>query len=99
METVGVRTLKSQLSQYLQRAKEGTAIIITQRHRPIAWLGPVQSPLFKEVVALVEEGVASWGGGKPRGVPRPIRLKGAKTVSDRVSEDRQCSSMWIPALW
>ncbi len=89
METVGVRTLKNQLSQYLQRAKGGTAIIITQRHRPIAWLGPVQSPLFKEVIDLVEEGVASWGGGKPRGVPRPIRLKGAKTVSERVSEDRR----------
>jgi prevent-host-death family protein len=89
METVGIKTLKNNLSKYLKRVKEGYSIIITQNDRPIAKLIPIQYPHHKEVLTMIEEGIASWGGGKPRGATAPIYIKGTKTTADRVIEDRR----------
>lgn len=38
---------------------------------------------------LVAEGRATWDGGKPSGIRRPIRIKGMRTVSDAVLEGRK----------
>ncbi|MCL5986754.1 MAG: type II toxin-antitoxin system prevent-host-death family antitoxin [Actinobacteria bacterium] len=89
METVGVKTLKNNLSKYLKQVKDGDSIIITQNNRPIAKLIPIQYPHQKELLTMIEEGIASWGGGKPRGATAPVHLKGTKTTADRVIEDRR----------
>jgi hypothetical protein len=37
---------------------------------------------------LLRHGVVRWNGGKPRGAPRPPRIKGP-TVAQAVIEDRR----------
>ena len=89
MEQVGIRILKNNLSKYLKMAKGGTNILITHNNKPIAKLIPYQYHNKKDVITLVEEGIASWGGGKPHGSTAPIHTKGTKTAAERVIEDRR----------
>jgi len=52
-------------------------------------LAPPETPPDDEVIRrMVREGVASWGGGKPQGAKRPIKIRG-KPISDTVLEDRR----------
>jgi prevent-host-death family protein len=89
MATVGVRDLKNRLSEFLRRVAGGERITVTDRGRPIAVLGPPEaSPDDEEISRMVREGLAAWGGGKPRGAVRPIRVRG-KTISQTVLEDRR----------
>jgi hypothetical protein len=37
---------------------------------------------------LMRQGIVRWSGGKPRGAPRPPRIKGP-TVARAVIEDRR----------
>jgi len=86
---VGVRELKSRLSEFLRRVANGERITVTDRGRPVAVLSPAEAPEgLDDVMAMVREGRAAWGGGKPRGADRPIRIRG-KPISDTVLEDRR----------
>jgi prevent-host-death family protein len=54
-DTVGVRELRQNLSRYLDRARRGRRVVVTERNRPIAVLGPLaenEDPLAR----LVAEG-------------------------------------------
>lgn len=89
MATVGVRELKNRLSEFLRRAADGERITVTDRGRPVAVLAPPESsPDDEEIRRMVSEGLATWGGGKPRGATKPIRIRG-KPISDTVREDRR----------
>lgn len=89
MATVGVRDLKNRLSEFLRRVADGERITVTDRGRPIAVLSPPESlPDDADIRRMVREGLASWGGGKPRGATRPIKIRG-KPISDTVREDRR----------
>lgn len=90
MNTVGIRELKAHLSRHLRRVRSGTRLVVTERGRPIASIEPVESPADVEWAhAMVAAGRAHWGGGKPRGLRPGVRIKGKKTVSDAVLEDRR----------
>ena len=87
--TVGVRELKNRLSEFLRRVADGERITVTDRGRPVAVMAPPDAPLEHEVVAgMAREGLASWGGGKPRGAAHPARVRG-RPVSRTVLEDRR----------
>jgi prevent-host-death family protein len=43
MTEIGVETLQARLSEYLERAREGERILITERGRTIALLSPVEA--------------------------------------------------------
>jgi prevent-host-death family protein len=89
MGTVGVRDLKNRLSEFLRRAAGGERITVTDRGRPIAVLTPPDTPPDDEHIRwMVREGLAAWGGGKPKGASRPIRIRG-RAISDTVLEDRR----------
>jgi len=89
MATVGVRELKNKLSEFLRRVADGERITVTDRGRPVAMLTPPESTPDDEAIRrMVREGLASWGGGKPRGATRRIRIRG-KPISDTVLEDRR----------
>ncbi|MGH2372235.1 MAG: type II toxin-antitoxin system Phd/YefM family antitoxin [bacterium] len=89
MGTVGVRELKTRLSYYLRRARQGERIVVTTRARPVAVLGPPATrPELARVERLLGMGLARWDGGKPRGSGRPARIKG-RTVADAVIEERR----------
>jgi prevent-host-death family protein len=89
METVGIRELKRNLSEYLRSVKAGEKVVITDRKKEIAVIVPF-SKFDKQgkTLQLVREGVADWSGDKPRGMSARIRSKG-KSVSEAVVEDRR----------
>ena len=86
---MGVRELKNRLSEFLRRVTEGERITVTDRGRPIAVLGPAEAAAHDEDIRqMVREGLAAWGGGKPRGLKKRIRIRGGP-ISDTVLEDRR----------
>ncbi len=89
MPTVGIRELKNKLSLYLKRVERGERIEVTNRGEVIALLVPAKrGKLDKELLALVEEGLATWTGGKPKGASRPVKGRG-RHLSDMIIEDRR----------
>jgi prevent-host-death family protein len=86
---VGVRELRENLCLYLRRVKAGERVPITDRGKPVAVLTPPASaPADVRIEAMIRSGLISWGGGKPKGSPRPLRAKG-KPMSQVVIEGRR----------
>ena len=89
MASVGVRELRDNLSRYLRRVREGESLVITDHGKPIGELAPaVRGRSAEHARALVLKGVASWSGGKPKGLARAPRPRGG-LVSDAIIEDRR----------
>ncbi len=84
MAEVGVRELKQRLSEYLDRAERGELLLVTERGRPKALLGPLPGR------ARVQEGLAQgWitpASQSGLGVVR--RWKSPRRVLDALAEDR-----------
>ena len=90
MTRVGVRALKDHLSEYLKRVRQGERIVVTDRGEPLAALTPIEeTDEARWGWGLVRERVASWRGGKPRGSARAPAVKGKKTTSEMVLQDRR----------
>ena len=90
MDTVGIRELKAHLSRHLRRVRSGARLLVTERGRVIASLGPIEAPDgLGWARALVATGQAHWGGGKPEGCLHPVPTTGGRTVSAVVLEDRR----------
>jgi len=88
MPTVGIRELKNRLSFYLRRVMSGERIEVTHRGKVIALLIPARTNnVPKELLTLVEEGLASWGGGKPSGSSKPVQIRG-QPFSELILKDR-----------
>ena len=89
MTAVGIRELKNQLSQYLKRVRGGERLVVTERGKPVAIISPPPATqVDRHIETLLREGIARWGGGKPRGSKRPPKIKGP-TVGQAVIEDRR----------
>ena len=89
MQTVGIRELKTNLSRYLSRVKSGERIIVTDRAKEVAIIAPFGDQSDDEkLLRLMERGIAQWSGGKPKGLPARITLRGGK-VSEAVLEERR----------
>jgi prevent-host-death family protein len=89
METVGIRELKRNLSEYLRSVKAGKKVVITDRKKEIAVIVPFRKVDDQgKILQLVREGVADWSGEKPHGMSARIRSKGI-SVSEAVVEDRR----------
>jgi prevent-host-death family protein len=70
---VGVAELRQNLSRYLRRVERGERLIVTDRNRPVAELGPPATG-GSELDQLIAEGRIS----RPTrsGLPEPLRLEG-----------------------
>ena len=89
MASVGVRELRDNLSRYLRRVREGESLVITDHGKPIGELAPPAGGRGAEHArVLVRQGVATWSGGKPKGLARAPRPRGG-LVSDAVIQDRR----------
>lgn len=86
METVGIKTLKTQLSAYVAKARAGERIIITDRGEEVAELGPLSSAR-QAVQALAHHGKLQWNGSKPAGL-KGVQVRG-RAVAETVLEDRR----------
>jgi prevent-host-death family protein len=89
METIGIRELKENLSRYLKRVKTGERIIVTDRKKEIAVITPFEkNDREAKINQLIQRGMASWSGGKPKGMSTRVGSAG-NSVSDAVIEDRR----------
>ncbi len=73
-DTVGVRELRQNLSRYLDRVKSGEPLVVTERNRPVAMLGPLpehEDPLDR----LVAEGRARPATKQLSDLSPPIKLE------------------------
>lgn len=87
--TVGLRELKAHLASYVRHVKAGGALTITERGKPIVRLVPADASLEERMQALMRAGLVTWNGRKfqPR---KPVaRVRGKKTVSEILLENRE----------
>ena len=89
MREVPIEILKERLSEYLERARQGERIYITEQGLPVAQLIPgEESVVIQRAWEMVKAGGAHWAGGKPEISRQRPRLRGGKTASDIVLENR-----------
>ena len=84
MTTVGVAQLRQNLSEYLRRVERGERLVVTDRNRPVAELGP--PPATGDALdRLIAEGRVS----RPlrRALPEPLKLDGDPYGLSRALED------------
>jgi prevent-host-death family protein len=88
-QTVGVRELKARLSEYLRQVKQGKTVVITEHGKPVGRLVPAGQSLDERLKAMVDAGLAEWNG-KPLPPVKPVaKLRGGKSISDMIIEDRR----------
>lgn len=86
---VGVRELKSRLSEYLRHVKAGRTVTITERGKEVGRLVPVGQSLEERIQAMLDAGLAEWDG-KPLPPMKPIaKVKEGFSVADLLIEDRR----------
>lgn len=83
---VGIKELKTRLSEYVERTREGERFLVTDRGEPVAELIPL-SPERQALAKLAAEGAVEWEGGKPKGL-RGIFVRG-EPVSETIIRDRR----------
>jgi prevent-host-death family protein len=83
-ETVGVAELRQNLSVYLRRVSKGERLVVTDRNRPVAELGPATST-GGELDRLIAEGLVS----RPRrsALPEPLELTGDPDALSRALDE------------
>ncbi|HEY3260611.1 MAG TPA: type II toxin-antitoxin system prevent-host-death family antitoxin [Pseudonocardiaceae bacterium] len=91
VEQVGVRELREQLSTYLERARHGETIEVTERGTPVAMLVPIPEER-RALAELIASGVLRpakrpWRPGRARVSPKPgVPLP--SEILDQQREDR-----------
>ena len=71
--TVGVAELRQNLSAYLRRVAKGERLLVTDRNRPVAELGPPPS-----TGTALDRLIAAGRVARPirRGLPEPLQMDG-----------------------
>lgn len=86
--SVGVRELRQNLSVYLDRVKKGEALTVTEHGIAVAVLRPL--PAASSVLdRLVAQGRATEPSRSPRDLPRPLRARLKRPLSELLQEDRE----------
>lgn len=82
--TVGVAELRQNLSLYLRRVEEGERLLVTDRNRPVAELGPPPST-GEGLDRLIAEGRVA----RPtrRGLPPPLQMDGDPRALSRALDE------------
>lgn len=90
-KTVGIQELRSHLSSHIRELRNGATLVITHRGKPVARILPIVKPegtLEEKLHQLVEAGIASWSGQKLSPKVPSVPVRGPKTVSELLIEDR-----------
>ena len=82
--TVGVAELRQNLSVYLRRVAEGERLLVTDRNRPVAELGPPPS-VGAALDRLIAEGRVARS--LRRGLPPPLGMEGDPEALSRALDD------------
>jgi prevent-host-death family protein len=86
---VGIRELKSTLSECVREVKSGRTIVVTAHGQPVARIIPEGISLRERVEALRKAGAIAWSGRRLRPAKPVGKVRGAKTVADLIVENRE----------
>ena len=86
---VGVRELKTRLSEYLRQVKAGQTILITEHGRQVGRIVPADQPLEAKLQAMIEAGTLAWSGQKLEPMVPVTKVQGEGSVADLLVEDRE----------
>jgi len=86
---IGIRELKSKLSECVRAVREGQTIVVTERGRAVARLIPDATSVRERLAALKDSGGILWSGRRLRRSKPVARVRGKRTVADLVSENRE----------
>ena len=91
MLQTGIRELKSHLSMYLRKVREGNVVTITDHGDAIALMTPTKldSKVRKKLQPLVSSGAIVGMGGKPSGIEHPVNLSKSQWLSSAILEERR----------
>ncbi len=85
---IGLRELKSKLSQCVREVKAGATIVITERGRRVARIVREGESVAERIEALRKAGSIQWSGHRLAPAKPGPRVRGKRTVSDIVIENR-----------
>ena len=85
---IGIRELKSTLSQCVREVRAGRTIVVTDHGQPVARIIPEAVSLRERVEALRKAGAIAWSGQRLRAAKAAGKVGGTKTVADLIVEDR-----------
>ncbi len=82
--TVGIAELRQNLSRYLRRVENGERLVVTDRNRPVAELGP--PPVMG---AALDRLIAEGRVARParHGLPPPLQLSGDAYALSRALDE------------
>jgi prevent-host-death family protein len=82
--SVGVAELRQNLSQYLRRVEDGERLVVTDRNRPVAELGPPAT-----TGAALDRLIAEGRVTRPvrAALPKPLRLTGDPRALTRALDE------------
>ncbi len=86
---IGIRDLKAKLSECVRDVKAGGTVVVTEHGRPVARIIPEPRPIGDRLRAMAKAGEIVWNGGVYRPALPGARVKGARTVSDLIVEERE----------
>ena len=86
---VGIRELKTTLSECVREVKAGRSIVVTEHGRPVARLVPEVASLSDRVEALRRAGAIAWSGRRLRSAQPAGKVRGKRTVADLLVENRE----------
>jgi prevent-host-death family protein len=86
---IGIRELKSTLSECVREVKSGRTIVVTDHGQPIARIIPEAISARERVEALRRAGAIAWSGRRLRPAKPVGKVRGSKTVADLVVENRE----------
>jgi len=86
---IGIRELKSRLSQCIREVKTGETIVVTARGRPVARIVREGNSLAERMDTLRNAGSIQWSGRRLRAPEALSRLRGKRTVAEIIIENRE----------
>ena len=86
---IGIRELKSRLSQCIREVKTGETIVVTDRGRRVARLVREGNSLAERMETLRNAGSIQWSGRRLRATPATSRWRGKRTVAEIILENRE----------
>ena len=86
--SIGIRELKSKLSECVRDVKSGATIVVTEHGRRVARLVPEADSFDKRLDVLTNAGAVLWSGRRLRRTKPGVRPKKTKTIADILVEGR-----------
>src|SRR5260221_11970706 len=86
---IGIRELKSTLSECVREVRAGRTIVVTDHGQPVARIIPEAVSLRERVDALRKAGAIAWRGRRLRPAKPAGKVRGTKTAADMAVQNPQ----------